>query len=351
MHYEEALQHCIFRFVAGSHQYGTNHPDSDEDIRGTFIAPLSSAFDIFQTKFVGSGNIKQSLQAALEAIECADSIGAKNLIENSLQTDRGDLSIGIETVHKLGADEELQELRKFLKLAAQCNPNILEFLYVEHLIDICTPQWEKIREHRHLFLSKKAKFTYAGYSISQMKRIKFHRGYLLHPPSNQPTRKEFGLPENSKIPKEHQNALLSLPDEWIISHAKEEVLREKQYASALQIWSSYKKWEKERNPARKEMERKWGYDVKHACHLIRIARSAVEILRDGILLVKRPDAEELKEILRGEWKYEQIEAVAECLDTQLDALYKTSPLREAPDLKGISALYREICEEKYGVKL
>jgi predicted nucleotidyltransferase len=37
MHYDEAMNHCIFRFISGSHAYGTNRPDSDTDYRGVFI--------------------------------------------------------------------------------------------------------------------------------------------------------------------------------------------------------------------------------------------------------------------------------------------------------------------------
>jgi hypothetical protein len=252
-------------------------------------------------------------------------------------------------VHKPGEDTELQELRKFLKLAADCNPNIIEFLYVDDLIDISTPEWELIRSHRDLFLSKKARWTFAGYAIQQLKRIRIHRGYLMNPPDHQPTRREFGLPEQSKIPKDHQNAILSLPDEWVAVGSKDLVAQEKRYASALQAWTSYKKWERERNPARRELERKYGYDVKHSMHLVRLCRMAEEIIRDQKVLVKRPDAEELRGILRGEWKYEDIEAVADGLDVRLNALCKASILRDSPDRKRIAALYKQICEARYNI--
>lgn len=351
MHYEEALKHCIFRYTSGSHQYGTNRPDSDVDKRGVFIAPLSSAFDLFQTSFVASGTIKQNLQAAMDAIELADLPAARNHIQSALVPDRGDLSLSVETVHARDGDEELQELRKFLKLAADCNPNIIEFLYVDHLIDISTPVWECIRANRHLFLSKKARWTFAGYAIQQLKRIRIHRNYLLNPPTHKPTRKEFGLSEQSKIPREHQNAILSLPDEWLSGRSKDQVFRERQYASAMQVWDSYRKWEQNRNPARKELERRYGYDVKHSMHLVRLARMAEEILRYGVVLVRRPDAEELRGILRGEWTWEQIEAVADGLDARMDALYKTSTLMDKPDHKAIATLYRAICADHYGIAL
>ena len=67
MIYEEALRHCIFRYVSGSHAYGTQRLDgsSDEDIRGVFIAPLHCAFDLFGSSFIGSGTAGQLLKGGL----------------------------------------------------------------------------------------------------------------------------------------------------------------------------------------------------------------------------------------------------------------------------------------------
>ena len=97
MHYDEAIQHCIFQFTSGSHQYGTSRPDSDVDKRGVFVAPLASAFNIFQTGFVGSGTIRQEVQSAIECLMSADPINAKHHLEEVLATDRGDLTLSVET--------------------------------------------------------------------------------------------------------------------------------------------------------------------------------------------------------------------------------------------------------------
>jgi predicted nucleotidyltransferase len=195
MHYSDAINHCIFRYVSGSHQYLTNRPDSDFDLRGVFIAPLHKHFDLFQSSFVGSGTIKQSLQAAIEAIGNGETHNAIHLVESALQTDRGDLTIGVETVNNPdpNTDEQLHELRKFLKLAADCSPAVIEYLYVENLIKLETDVWKKIKAHRDWFLSKKARFTFSGFCWSQMKRIRTHRGYLLNPPGAKPKRSDFGL--------------------------------------------------------------------------------------------------------------------------------------------------------------
>lgn len=353
MNYEEAKKHAIYFYISGSHQYGTQRENSDVDKRGVFIAPLKDCFEIFKTHYNGSGTVKDTLEAAKGNINNLHFSNAINLIEEALRTDRGDLSIGCETIHNPDADEELQELRKFLKLAADSNPNILEFLYVEDFIEIETPIWKKIKKNRNLFLSKKARYTYSGYCFAQAKRISQHRGYLLNPPSHKPTRKEFGLPEMTKLEVIHQNAILSLPDELLNDSVREIAMQEKRYASALQLYNSYQKWDKERNPIRKELERRFGFDTKHGSHLLRLSRTAKEILKDGTVIVNRrnKDADELRAVLNGDIKYEDLLKEIENLDFELDELYKTSKLQSSPDRKAISELYMEICEEVYGIKL
>ena len=353
MRYEDALKNCCFRYVSGSHAYGTQRDDgsSDKDIRGVFIAPLSKAFELYQSEFVGSGSISVHLKNALGDLDAGLVQPAIDKIKLAMDPENGDLAFSVGTVKKPGEDEELHELRKFLKLAAENNPNIEEALWIDRLILHETPIWKKIRGNRHLFLSKKARWTFACYAVSQMKRIEVHRGYLLNPPDHMPTRAEFDLPGFSEIAKENQNALLSLPDKWVSEEAKEYVRNEKRYHAALDQWNSYKKWERERNPARKAIEAKFGIDCKHAMHLVRLCRMGVEILRDGIVNVYRPDREELKGILKGSMTYDDLVKMVSETDKKLDELYKTSPLRDRADLKGISNLYMEICEEHYGIKL
>jgi hypothetical protein len=48
---------------------------------------------------------------------------------------------------------------------------------------------EQIRENRGLFLSKRARFSFSGYAISQLKRIKLHRGLFIKS-TNKATRKK-----------------------------------------------------------------------------------------------------------------------------------------------------------------
>ena len=351
MNYKEAMDNCIFRYMSGSHAYGTHRPDSDEDYRGVFIAPLNYAFDLFQTSFMGSKSIEEQLKGASDDIKDGNYKGALERIKKARGPSQFDLNFSVGTVKKPDADEEMHELRKFLKLAAECNPNVIEFLYVDILISVETDIWKKIKSKRDLFLSKKARFTFSGYAIAQLKRIKNHRGYLLNPPESKPQRKDFGLPENSSIPKENRNSILTINSDFLSDGVRDQVIQEKKYRKKLEEWNSYKKWERERNPARKEMERKYGYDTKHATHLVRLIRMAKEILRDGTVNVYRPDREELREILTGKWPYEKLIEEADTMDEELGILYKESTLRKKPDYIGIAKLYKDIVSEAYDLKL
>lgn len=353
MHYKEALEHCIFRFVSGSHAYGTNVPESDTDYRGVFIAPLKYAFELFQTSFVGQGSFSEQLKGAVNDIKAGDLNAALERLRQAQETDHNDLNMAVGTVSAPEGDEELQELRKFLKLASNSNPNIIEFLYITDGITHKTPVWDKIVAKRDIFLSKKSRFTFSGYAISQLKRIQAHRGYLLNPPKGKPERKDYGLTDESLVPVENRNAILSLKPEWTNDACRDLVVAEKRYHTDLAAWKSYESWARKRNPKRRELEAKYGYDCKHAAHLVRLIRMAKEILSEGQVFVNRRgrDADELMAIRNGEWPYEKVVAIAETADADLDALYGKSTLRDKPDHKGIASLYKEIIEEHYGISL
>jgi predicted nucleotidyltransferase len=351
MRYEEALNNAIFVYKAGSHAYGTNTDTSDEDIRGVFMAPLNHAFNLFQTSFMGQGTTHDHLVAAIEDIEKHRLSAATQRIERALSVEQGDLKFSVDTVNKEDGDEELHEVRKFLKLAADNNPNIIEFLYAERLIQKTSKEWYVLRKSRDLFLSQKAKSTFSGYATAQLRRIENHRGYLLNPPGEQPSRKDFGLPEATTVPQEHRGAMLALPAHLVDESVRDIVLREKKYQAAMVEWKAYQRWSKERNPKRKVMEKKCGYDSKHASHLVRLLRMALEIIRDGEVIVYRPDAKELLDIRQGEWPYEKLMEHVEELNSQVAEAAKTSTLQAKADYEKIADLYREVVGIRYGIRV
>lgn len=110
---------------------------------------------------------------------------------------------------------------------------------------------------------------------------------------------------------------------------------EKRYRAAQKEWTNYQTWLKNRNPARAELEAKYGYDTKHGAHLVRLIRMAREILETGTVNVKRPDAEEILSIRNGAWSFEKIVEFAESEDKALTKVAKESKLPRSANTKKI----------------
>ncbi|MGD9725427.1 MAG: nucleotidyltransferase domain-containing protein [Nitrospira sp.] len=265
----------IFMTLAGSRMYGTNVEGSDIDKRGVCVPPRIVVYGL-----------------------------ARNF--------------SIQEVP--GEDTVIYALRKFIQLAMDCNPNIIELLFAPNdCIEVLHPTWEKLREKRQLFLTAKAYHTFTGYAHQQMKRIKGHRGWLLDPPTHQPTREEFGLSEAGQGVRDLAKGI----DATEISQEVVVIIeKEKAYKAALTRWQQYQKWKTERNAARAELEAMFGYDCKHAMHLMRLLRMGRQILTEGKLDVRRPDASELLEIRRGGWSYERLVEEADAIKTELDEIYE-----------------------------
>lgn len=339
----------IFLSKHGSHAYGTNQPSSDLDLRGVAIPP------------------REYLLGYLRRFEQAEQKGDPDVVVFSLA--------------------------KFLGLAADCNPNVLEILFtdpVDHVVR--TPLGDRLLSARGIFLSRKARHTFSGYAIAQLKRIETHRRWLLHPPVAPPERAAYGLPPRTLIPKDQLSAAESLMRKKVESWQLDvtpldeaskiqlqarvaEVLaelslatddqqvqaaghqlgfsdnflelldRERRYNTAQREWEQFQGWQKARNPARSALEAQHGYDCKHGMHLVRLLRMCREILTEGVVRVKRPDAAELREIRNGAWSYDRLIEWAKGEDAALEAVYKTSTLPREPDRAAIDALCVALTEE------
>lgn len=342
-------KYTIFRCRAGSHAYGTNIASSDIDVRGVFIAPPSHIISC--TQFV-------------------------------------------EQVEVSGEDTTIFELQKFLKLAADCNPNIIELLFTdeENIIEM-HPAWEKIRAQRGLFLSKKARHSFSGYAISQLKRIKGHHRWITNPqPKEEPRlinyckivnrdgaiitdplviearsrtsfivetfgRSQFRIfrspeffPDKLGFFSEDGNQVrpVNVADDKLIGRAEYYgflIVNFDEYKKNHRDWKDYWKWKNNRNETRAKLEEQHGFDTKHASHLVRLMRMCKEIITEGRVVVRRPDAAELLEIRSGKFDYEGLIKWSEEMDAELDDLYEHSTLRYSADKQSIDELYREVVLE------
>jgi len=275
----------IHKIVAGSHLYGTARPDSDIDIRGVCLGPPET--------LIGLSEFKQYQ-------------GSKN------------------------EDTCIYELRRFCSLALQANPNILDILFAPpDAWLIHDGRWRPIYDNRHAFLSERARYTFSGYAISQLKRMERHRAWLVDPPDHKPTQDEYGAAWDGST--------------WQFP----KIAREKEYRSANEKWKNYQRWLKERNPKRAELERKYSYDTKHASHLVRLMLKASRLLLTGSYtpVLSGNELDTVLDVLSGGWKYEALIEFAEDMDNHISKAYTSLP--KTPDRNCIEYLCMQIYLEEF----
>lgn len=329
----------LMRCYSGSIAYGTNLPTSDTDIRGLFCA---------EPKFIRTPffNIKEQTLADEE-------------------------------------DGKIYELTNFMKLFVEMNPNIIELMFVDEK-DILqsSDAYDYLRTMAPELLSSKVAFSFSGYAMAQLKRIRGHDKWISNPqPEAKPTQKEFfrlvhnysehpllkhedfmqaldglntfcilvpygnnvyGVMENfnssglfnadGSIRNVDYQQLTDADKKrkplFIVKYLAEE------HKLAKEKHRNYWTWKENRNEARHELEVQFGYDTKHAMHLVRLMRMAEEILTDGKVLVKRPDAQELLDIRGGKWTLEELLAWADEKDRYIrEDLYKKTGLPKTTDLE------------------
>lgn len=329
----------------GSHAYGLNVASSDEDFKGVAVAPARYYH---------------------------------GFVDNFEQAESKD------------PDFVVYDVMKFMKLAADANPSILEVLFIDddNLL-VCTPVGTRLREARDQFLSRKIRHTYAGYAHQQLRRINLHHAWHTNPPSSPPTRAECGLPERTLIPKDQlaaaramirdklnswivdnldavddaskvavQNRMTDILAEMKLTADETSAARalgftdnfihlldlERRYKSAHDHYQQYLDWKKNRNPARAALEEKYGFDTKHGMHLVRLLLGAIDTLQTGILQVRSRHRDLLLGIRNGAWSHEQlIEWTAQRM-AELPAIEAQSPLPKSPDRAKLSRLCETLVE-------
>jgi len=277
---QEIEKNLIFLFIRGSQAYGTNTPESDEDFGGICMPSKRVLYGL--DKFEGEEN-------------WTDEQGNK-------------------------IDKSIYVLSKAIRLMCENNPNALDYLYTpERVIQLMTPQWQRIVDIRDQFLCIKAKYSFQGYAHAQLKRLETHRGYLLNPPIKKPERADYGLPEKSifpetqcesisristdfvaekdrdafynemaqminregalvfkkyidpnyylfaiedfkKVQKQFLHMISSISGRYLKDEIAEMAQNELRYISSRFNWNRYQQWKKSRNKNRAVMEAKVGYD-------------------------------------------------------------------------------------------
>ncbi|HUW65121.1 MAG TPA: nucleotidyltransferase domain-containing protein [Spirochaetia bacterium] len=309
-------QRTILKVYRGSHAYGTNHAKSDIDLGGVCLPP--------KDYLIGFKDFEQW--------------------ESKAYTD-----FPAYNKAKTPAEITIFSLHKFVRLAFNCNPNIIEHLFVDptHILH-CDEYGRQLLENRHLFLSKKARHTFGGYAIAQLRKL--HNKL----PMEEAREKLTTLEANKKGYLTHVTKLQCrldgmrgrelTDDEALLVMGMETEIKDYTYrASTLD-----KKMDEIRHQigggnhnthgSHKELIDEYGYDTKHASHLIRLLYMGIEILTEGDCHVLRPENQYLIDIRHGKYPLEYIHQQADRLFALLDEAYVRSSLPNSPDEETVNGL-------------
>lgn len=116
----------ILKARVGSHLYGLNHENSDEDFLGVMVRPTDEILGFFNNE---------------------------------------------ETYVTHNPDCTLHEVKKFINLAAKGNPTVLELLFVPEYLHM-TYEGAILVAHRQMFLSNSVRASFGGYAVQQAWKLK-----------------------------------------------------------------------------------------------------------------------------------------------------------------------------------
>jgi len=347
----------LFRAIVGSQAYGTSTPESDVDYKGIYACPTDELLGF---------NYREQIE--------------------------------------ISKDETYYELRRFLQLAQSANPTILELLYspADCILE-SSSVYDFIKNQRSNFLTKVCGQSFGGYAVAQIKKAKGldkkinyeknrveRKGpldfcYIYENGKTVPVSKwlereqlkqEFiGLAKLDHIRDcyavyyDYQaqygkdsdiRAIAPLGYHGIVSEDSNEVRLSNipKYVDAITLlyfnkdgysvhckdFNEYTTWLENRNVNRYVDTTKHGQkiDGKNLMHCVRLIDMAKEIALDGNITVRRPNAEYLLSIRRGQVSLEEIIEKAEQDIRDLDRMYLASSLPDNVDKEWVNELLLQI---------
>ena len=238
------------------------------------------------------------------------------------------------------------ELKKFVGMLLNCNPNVLSLLWLKpNGIIYESSLGERLRENRDIFVTKQAYHSFSGYAHAQFKKmISFNQEAqaLMEQLEQQLT--SFGIDPDSS---DDGHSLRRLDGQPFVGATTEMMEVVKRFRGERRRYYSGGYMGKKR----RELVRRVGYDAKNAAHLIRLLRMGIEFLTEGTLHVERVDSAELLDIKRGDWPLEKVKAEAERLFQLAQEAYVRSTLPPEPDRERAERLCVEMISEYHRLRI
>ncbi len=284
----------ILEITVGSFLYGTNTPTSDIDYSGVFLPIKEFIFGFQRVEEVDLSVIDKN-QAGKNT---------KNAI-----------------------DRKLYEFRKFVKLAMDNNPNIIEQLFVnQQNIVFINEAGRALLDERFKFPHKGLVKKFKGYAFSQKHKMvirtdKFHElnsafDYL----------KDYA--EQKALLIELKDKFLPFlkftPDYCVVGDLNlQKGIYVKKAVSMIE-----ERLSKVGN--RKNLITKHGYDTKFASHLIRLLLEGKELICSGEIAFPLSYKSTILDIKQGKWTIKEVLDYADQLEAEIELATEKSDLPNKP---------------------
>jgi len=296
---ELAENNKIIEIKVGSHLYGTHTTNSDIDHAGVFLPPK---------EFV----------LGLQRVEEVDlSIKDKN-------------AAGKNTPDAI--DRKLYEFRKFIKLALENNPNIIEQVFVnEENIIYCNDIGKALLAQQQLFPHLGLVQKFKGYAFSQKHKM------IIRTDNYHELKNAF---DYLKEYPEQKELLIELKNKFLpFMKFNQDYCRvgDLNLQKSIYVKKAVAMIEERLSKVghRKELITQYGFDTKFASHLIRLLLEGKELLTQGNLHFPLADKETLLAIKQGQWCIKEILDYADQLEAEIDNIAKHSPLPNKPQIAEI----------------
>ncbi len=221
-----------------------------------------------------------------------------------------------------GADHKVFSLQRFFELIKKGDPQATELLFAPadkfvHLTEV----GEQVLANKDLFVSNKIYMRIMGYSYSEWRKAMTVKLEIVGR-----TRTEDDIVADIRN--------LFKPDKDVMDTIIELLFQSKEKKL---VPSTRKLGEKRK----KELD-EFGFCVSSAAHSLRLMGQLVELMTEGSITFPRPNAKELLAIRTGEYTKDEAKEMYDDLHAEAKKVRDKSVLRDAPDYKGIDALYKSL---------
>ncbi len=319
-----AVENKIIQIMVGSNLYGTVMRDSDVDYMGIFMP-------------------NEEYVVGLQRV---------NEVDLSIKSKKEDGRNDSEAI-----DDKFYEFRQYLTKAIECNPNILELLFVnDDNIKFINSIGNELLNNRHLFPWKGLAQKFLGYSFSQKHKMRIRTEHYGSIKAAHEYFTEFLSEDLAHDTLRDRRKLLTV---LFVERFKPEFMTEKQNHFNLGDLSIQKSLQLVKVKAmvdarfskatnRKGLMEKYGFDTKFGSHLVRLMLEGQELLETGELVFPLKESQLILDIKLGKYPMEEVLEMADHYETIVETCRDKSDLPVKPRYKEVQQLCMRLIKDHLG---